>query len=268
MQKNKKKKIFVVTHKEFSPPEDPLYQPIQVGRYFTKKDLGYISDDTGSSIAEKNKNYCELTALYWIWKNVKGYDYIGLCHYRRYFTKCGFLASSLFFLKERDLDHYFSEYDIIVPQKFYWKDHTVEEYYGICEGRSSDLEILKKIVAEKFPEYLEAYEKIMNAREAFYCNMFITSFPILNEYCEWLFSVLDEAERRCDLTGYSQQEARIYGYMSELLLNVWIEKKGLRYKEISVVNMEAGRKKTALDWGSNRMDALKSRRKQRKRSSF
>lgn len=251
------KKIFVVTHKKFRPPEDSLYLPIQVGKYFTHTDLCYISDDTGINIAEKNKNYCELTALYWIWKNIDKYDYVGICHYRRYFTKCGFMLKHKYFLKETDLDKYFDEYDIIVPWKIYRKKNTVREFYGLCEGRIQDLQILEKIVMEKYPEYLPAYKKIMDGKEAFYCNMFITSKSILNRYCEWLFDILDEAEKRCDLSGYSPQEARIFGYMSELLLNVWVEKENLKYKEVPVVNTEAGRKKTATDWFVNRVNFIK-----------
>ena len=80
-------KIYIVTHKKFKPPVDPMYVPIQVGKQNTKKNLNILSDDTGDNIAYKNANYCELTALYWIWKNEMQADIIGMCHYRRYFTR-------------------------------------------------------------------------------------------------------------------------------------------------------------------------------------
>ena len=77
-------KILVATHKKYWMPEDDVYLPIHVGRE-GKADLGYVGDNTGDNISEKNANYCELTGLYWAWKNLKC-DYIGLCHYRRYFA--------------------------------------------------------------------------------------------------------------------------------------------------------------------------------------
>ena len=79
-------KIFIATHKKFDVPMSKYHVPLHVGRE-GKEDLGYLGDNTGDNISLKNPNYCELTGLYWIWKNVKDVDYIGLCHYRRYFLK-------------------------------------------------------------------------------------------------------------------------------------------------------------------------------------
>ncbi|MCS4465828.1 DUF4422 domain-containing protein [Clostridium botulinum] len=70
-------KILVATHKKYSMPKESMYLPIHVGCE-GKKDLGYIGDNTGDNISLRNSNYCELTGLYWAWKNLKC-DYIGLC---------------------------------------------------------------------------------------------------------------------------------------------------------------------------------------------
>ena len=78
-------KILVATHKTYWMPEDEIYLPIQVGCAINSNDLGYARDDSGDNISSKNKNYCELTGLYWAWKNLDA-DYIGLAHYRRHFT--------------------------------------------------------------------------------------------------------------------------------------------------------------------------------------
>lgn len=83
MAKNKKDiKIIVAAHKKYHMPEDSCYLPLHVGKK-GKDDLGYLGDDTGDNISEKNPYYCELTGLYWAWKNLKA-DYIGLVHYRRH----------------------------------------------------------------------------------------------------------------------------------------------------------------------------------------
>lgn len=79
-------KLIVATHKSYEMPQDDnLYIPLHVGKK-GKKDLGYLGDDTGDNISEFNPYYCELTGVYWAWKNLD-YDYLGLVHYRRYFCK-------------------------------------------------------------------------------------------------------------------------------------------------------------------------------------
>ena len=76
-------KIFVMTHKQFEDPTDSMYVPLQVGHAISPE-LGYLADDTGDNISRKNKSFCELTGIYWLWKNFHTCDYIGICHYRRY----------------------------------------------------------------------------------------------------------------------------------------------------------------------------------------
>ena len=82
-------KILVACHKaDPNIIKNDIYFPIQVGKSLNSElDLGFQCDDTGDNISDKNGSYCELTALYWAWKNIKNVDYIGLCHYRRYFGK-------------------------------------------------------------------------------------------------------------------------------------------------------------------------------------
>lgn len=78
-------KIIIATHKKYWLPKDSIYLPLQVGAE-GKKDLGYVKDNIGDNISAKNANFCELTGLYWAWKNLDA-DYVGLVHYRRYFTR-------------------------------------------------------------------------------------------------------------------------------------------------------------------------------------
>ena len=76
--------LFTMTHKKFQEPEDAIYVPLHVG-HACGEDFGYAGDDTGDNISEKNCYYGELTGVYWVWKNVHTTDYVGICHYRRYF---------------------------------------------------------------------------------------------------------------------------------------------------------------------------------------
>ena len=77
--------ILIATHKQYRMPEDSVYLPIHVGKECSSLQLPYIGDNTGENISIKNPHYCELTAIYWAWKNLSA-DAIGLVHYRRHFS--------------------------------------------------------------------------------------------------------------------------------------------------------------------------------------
>ena len=78
--------IFVVSHKDLflSIPEN--YKVIGVGEYGVNNKERILSDCIGDNISKKNPNYCELTAIYWLWKNYDLPNYVGVCHYRRFFV--------------------------------------------------------------------------------------------------------------------------------------------------------------------------------------
>ncbi len=115
-------KILVATHKKYNMPKESMYLPIHVGCE-GKKDLRYIGDNTGDNISFRNPNYCELTGLYWAWKNLK-YDYIGLCHYRRYFTNSNLFKKASnknnrmdLISSKLEIKNLLKEYDVILPKK-------------------------------------------------------------------------------------------------------------------------------------------------------
>ena len=101
-------------------PDDELYLPVQVGRE-GKENLGYQVDNNGENISNKNATFCELTGLYWAWKNLDA-DYIGLCHYRRHFT-CKKLipfneeAKFKILLNKKQTEEILKDTDIILPKK-------------------------------------------------------------------------------------------------------------------------------------------------------
>ena len=69
-------------------------------------------------------------------------------------------------------------------------------------------------------------------------NMFIMRRDHLDAWCTWLFDVLFELERRLDISSYSANDARVFGFVSERLLDVWIETERLPYRDIPFVFME------------------------------
>ena len=85
MENSKKIQLYVITHSEELIRQirnDEVYTPLFVGRN-GKENFGFCSDDScEDNISSKNRDYCELTGLYWMWKGSDA-DIIGLCHYRR-----------------------------------------------------------------------------------------------------------------------------------------------------------------------------------------
>lgn len=229
--------LFVVTHKkDYFIPKLEMYKSIAVGPNKNQIESDY-RDDKNIEISNKNPNYCELTAQYWIWKNLNGkYDNYGLCHYRRYFANSVLHRFSI--LKENRLNSLLNIYDIILPKQWYWNIKVKEMYYDVGQGKKKDLEMTREAIKNLYPEYLGDFDKIVNDKKASYCNMFITNHKNFENYSEWLFNVLSYVEHRTDLTDYTVAEARIYGYLSEILLNVWVEHNNLRVKYLPMVEIE------------------------------
>lgn len=242
-------KILVATHKEYWMSEDKAYIPLHVGRE-GKPDLGYVGDNTGENISSKNANYCELTGLYWAWKNLDC-EYIGLCHYRRYFSK-GSIGKDkkTAILHKDDYEKLLQKYDVLLPKKRNYFIETVRSQYEHAHNKR-DLDEVEKIVQELYPEYSEVFTKVMNRTKLHILNMFVMEKDKFDEYCKWLFDILFELEKRIDISNYNQYEARVFGFLSERLFNVWLEKQNLNCCEVPVVFLEK------QDWGKKIYEFLK-----------
>ena len=230
---------YVVTHKKKRLSENLKkngYRLISVGPANDENNEG-VHDNTLENISEKNPNYCELTALYWIWKNDHTSDIKGLCHYRRYFTNATISQSEKYFLTKREMAKAFKEgYDIIAPIKSRYIRPA--DYNYLVSGKKKDLVTLRQVISEKYPEYLKEYDYLLKHNFSYLTNMMIAQKETFDAYCEWLFDILFEVEKRTDLTGYTPAEARIYGYMSERLLTVYMLHNHLNVKEVRSVNIE------------------------------
>jgi len=100
------------------------------------------------------------------------------------------------------------------------------------------LDKTRDIIGEKYPEYLEEFDKLHQRTSAHMFNMFIMKKEYLDQYCEWLFDILGELEERVDASEYDDFHARFYGRVSELLLDVWINTNNLKYEECKVMDMQ------------------------------
>ncbi|WP_347460104.1 DUF4422 domain-containing protein [Clostridium sp. BL8] len=216
--------------------------PLHVGKE-GKQDLGYIGDNTGDNISLKNTNYCELTGLYWAYKNLKC-DYIGLCHYRRYFTIKD-VVSRLnngkdkidLILTENDIEKLMKDYEIILPKKRNYYIETVRSHYKHAHYLK-DLNKIEEIIKEKHVDYIDSFNYVMSGTKLHLFNMFIMKKEDFDRYCQWLFSILFELEESTDISKYDAYQCRIFGFLSERLFNVWLHKEKLKAKEVPVINLE------------------------------
>lgn len=220
-------KIIVTTHVKCEMPQDKMYLPLQVGAE-GKEDLGYIRDDTGKNISSLNPYFCELTGLYWAWKNLN-YDYIGLCHYRRMFSRHKGKTLDLA-LKSEDIQQYLGKIKVFVPKKRHYYIETLYSHYAHTHY-VEQLDITREIIKNKYPNYLHTYDKTMKSTSGFMFNMMILQKELLDDYCTWLFDILFALFDKVDRTKLDTFQARYIGRIGELLFNVWLEKR-LDDKEI------------------------------------
>jgi hypothetical protein len=224
-------KIMVVTHKMSEMPDDSsLYYPTIVGKQKDSLEFkAFFRDDTGDNISEKNENYCELTALYWAWKNLDS-QYIGLVHYRRLFMDPD---NTKTILSREKLTSLLSQADIILPKK---RNYFIENTWSHFEHNHNikDLLEVKNIILNKHPRYVNAFNDVMKQKKSHRFNMFIMKKEKMDEYLEWLFEILFELEERIDISQYDNYQKRIYGFISERLLDVWIEANEYDYAEVPV----------------------------------
>jgi hypothetical protein len=234
-----KVKILIVTHKDISLPKDRVYFPIKVG----KKDTIYNSilrDDTGENISDKNSYFSELTAIYWAWKNsFFDCEYAGISHYRRYFSgSYEFENISIFCEKDESL---LGDFDIVVPKKRIYNFINVYRAYSLTHY-GKDMDMVKDVLQRKHPDYMDSFRYVMSNRSLHLYNMFIMRRELFDEYCSWLFDILFEVEKAIDLSSYSPYQKRVFGFLSERLINIWIDHQirydKLKVKELKVVSLQ------------------------------
>ena len=251
----KKVKLLICYHKKAALFKDDILTPIHVGRANAKKNMDHnsenykwlmnnmIGDDTGDNISQLNGSYNEMTALYWAWKNYDALgnpDYIGLMHYRRHFVLnegVGIVHN----IQQFDEDTY---YDLInySPDKllnlldgcdFITHIGRVNNVYNhfIENQRKTDIDLANQIVLEKYPEYKSVMEEYYAGDESNFCNMNIFSRELFFEYCEWIFDILGEFEKRVDIN-----EKRFF--ISERLTGLFIAKlmknEKLKYRALPI----------------------------------
>lgn len=272
-------KFFVCCHKKEQIAPHELLAPVQVGAVLAGERFeGFLQDDTGEHISDKNRSYCELTAQYWAWKNVHA-DYYGFFHYRRFlYPKIG--AKQPYRIEkcpeEKLLDRlgydgfaaFAADYDVIAPIGEDMHVSVREHYAGAQYHHGKDLALIGEILRERHPEMTEALESYLSGTVNYFGNIYIMKQQVFFDYCSWLFPILEEFDRRADLTGYCPQELRVNGYLAERMFGVWLTymRRSLRVCEVPRVHFIADTgermKKKLLNFllppGSKRRSLIKS----------
>lgn len=233
-------KIFVSCDKDSYVPNNPYLYPVQVGSALAKKRFdGMFHDDEEDNISEKNRSYCELTAQYWAWKNQDA-DYYGFFHYRRYMCFDESLEDDDIYgnvladkitdetLKKLSIEpevmkEYITSHDaVVVKLRKLLSENTVYSEYGVSNVQhKEDLDAVVDIIKRKYPEFVPAMEKYFASHEAHDCNMLIMRKDIFNDYCTWLFDILEESEKVIDTTYFNVQEYRVFGFLAERLCGLY-----------------------------------------------
>ena len=237
------------------------YVPVWAGKNNKPEVPGFTGDDTGDNISEKNKYYSELTGIYWVWKNTYS-DIVGSCHYRRYFTtayepfshrfkKVLYYPSGLWrsrysliytrnvkywkprILSEKEINNLLVDYEIILPLRRKLRK-TVKHHYD-KHHNPADLKLLENILTEHFPEYLSSYESVLNDNRLFANNMFVMHWETFDKLMKWLFFILFKFEEETDLEHYKGYQERIFGFLSERLITLWIVHNNIKYKELPLI---------------------------------
>ena len=243
-------KIIVCCHKEDLYKESKVYMPLHVGKAISDKEICIPGDNSGDNISIKNDSYCELTGMYWAWKNLKNIDYIGLCHYRRYFdfkhigrkhfpltTIKTELFDKLDLNISKEAEVWLEKGGCILAKANHQHASLFTHY---CEGHySTDIKVLGDIIRDTLPrKYFQAFVDVLMKSNRFSpYNMFVMDWNTFDKYCTWLFNLLEKVEQQIDISHYSPYQKRVFGYLAERLLNLYAHAEQLKVMQIPVLKI-------------------------------
>jgi len=227
--------IYIVTHKRVDLPKLKGYRAIQVGSA-ADGFPGCLRDDTGDNIADRNASYCELTAMYWIWKNTDD-PFKGLAHYRRYFGRRAFSSRVRDIVGYEALIGMLEGRDLLAAKPAVYHVNAREQLLMDC-CTPETFSKLESVVEALSPEYMDAFRAFFAGNRAAQYNMLLCRKTLFDDYCAWLFPILFSLEDQVDLTGASDYQRRLFGFMGERLMNVWLLHNRLSVGYLPVVSTE------------------------------
>jgi Domain of unknown function (DUF4422) len=241
--------LYVATHKKTALPNCEWIVPIGLAGYsdeFVK--INDADSVSGKEISSKNRNYCELTGLYWLSQNCND-DIIGLCHYRRYFsfahfngvgynypafihsteeqTALSYVSSEI---QHKTMNDLLDVYKIIVPRPIIHPE-TVAAAFINAHGKEF-WQIFLKACRTEFGNDMRYYEY---ETRFYFGNMFVAKNDHFKKYCASLFRVIDcvygEIGDLPDEPGLRYQHFRYPGYLAERFMGIYLHKSGISHFE-------------------------------------
>lgn len=241
-------KMYIITHKDFNMPNisDEGYIPLLVGAVNKPKTLTdkYLCDDNGENISCKNNSYCEMTGLYWIWKNTND-KYIGLVHYRRYFLNNTWRLKFRYdyyvkhidsekenhIITKKEIEALLKNNRLAVKKSRIYRKKTLE-LFKLFVGKECINETIDVLKRE---QNFKSYMNYLNKHEFIECNMFIGEKNLINQWCEWIFKVLDSIDELHHQRTNEYYCNRELGYIAEMLFGAWIEVNNIDYIVLDVI---------------------------------
>ena len=221
-----------------------MYLPVQMG-HAIHPGIGYIGDDTGENISERNGNFCELTGLYWAAKNLDS-DYIGIVHYRRYFASRlhRFERKKRRVIGHEELNAILATTNVVLPKERHYFIETNYTQY-IHAHHEQDLRVTRAIIERKCPEYLPAYDTYMSKTHGHHFNMFVMKKELLQHYCTWLFDILFELEKELDIPLFHDDQHGTAIVVTAALINA-LRVVGKKMEDVHIVLNGPGAAGTAI----------------------
>lgn len=189
---------------EHHPKLQPWEMPIQAGASLADKIIANIRDDEGTNISDKNRMYCEMTAVYWIWKNTD-HDWVGIEHYRRH------LLVKPKMLKEN--------VDAIMPLPYICYPNEMAQFLRFTT--EDVLDALLMALNALHPEEYDSYLKILYGKYQYTYDLVCARRYVFDNYCRWFFEITEYMERSFSKKVPELIETRAFSYVAEVLTNLY-----------------------------------------------
>ena len=165
----------------------------------------------------------------------------GLAHYRRFFGRRALSSRVEDILAYDTLVEMLEGRDLLAAKPAVYHVNAREQLLMECctEANFSKLEAVVEALS---PEYMDAFRTFFAGNRGSQYNMLLARRALFDDYCAWLFPILFSLEDRVDLTGANAYQKRLFGFLGERLMNVWMLRNRLSVKYLPVVSTEYTRR--------------------------